>query len=110
MKYTMTKIKEKTWRVAIEALDPFSDSMELYVITYGDGDICKVTDDGYTNYNLACLGKKVSYKDIYAIGKWDNLDKLIEIVLQKIISAYDKYNIENDWCKINDDMWRLWKR
>ncbi|RMC46525.1 hypothetical protein F5ESL0230_04515 [Lactobacillus sp. ESL0230] len=101
MQYAMTRIKKNTWKVAIDALDPFSDSMELYVIGYADGNNCKVTDDGYTDYNLACLGKIVSNRDkeIYAIGKWDNLDKLIEIVLQKIISAYDKYDVKTYWYK-----------
>lgn len=86
----MTRIDANKWRVATEILDPFSDSIDLYVITYGDGYNCKVTDDGYTDYNLACLGKDVDYKEIEAIGKWDDRDKLIETVLKEITNVYKK--------------------
>lgn len=105
MKYIITRIDKHIWHVDTNLLDPFSDLTQLCVIGYADGNNCKVTDDGYTNYNLTCLGKKVGYKEIKTIGKWDDRDELIEQVLQKIISAYDKCNIKTYWYK---DMWKLW--
>lgn len=93
MQYVMTRIDANMWRVATDVLDPFSDSIDLYIIVYGYN--CKVTDDGYTDYNLACLGKDVvDYKEIKAISKWDDRDELIETVLKEITNAYKDLNNE----------------
>jgi hypothetical protein len=98
--YSKRKVKSNMYEICLNRLDPFSDCIGIYVIKKGQQ--CIVTDDGYTNYNLLCLGKDISdnVPDISITGKWKDVDKLIYKLADNIADTYstnlgDKYISKN---------------
>lgn len=88
-KYKISKIDTNLWDIQVNVLDPYSDYIQLFIFKNSDN-IYTVTDDGYTDYNLACIGKisTITGKEISVTGTWQDKDNMIKYVVDTITYMY----------------------